>query len=155
MAVLFGLFVNSVQAKPKEREKVYHVCTSSDTPENMLACLLYREARSEGEDGMYLVGNVVLNRLKKEEYPNLLTKVILQKYQFTGASKKLIVKDKISWLIAKKLSKKFILCVRGQMFCKDRSNGATFFYSHKKPSWVKNLKFTKRYKKHYFYKGVL
>ena len=60
---------------------------------NTLARLLKAEAVGEGNQGMLLVGNVVVNRVCAKcsnfRKPNTLTKVIFQKNAFDGTKSKL------------------------------------------------------------------
>lgn len=49
-----------------------------------LASAIYHEARSEPLQGQYLVGKVILNRVKSSHYPSDICKVAYQKDQFTG-----------------------------------------------------------------------
>ncbi len=58
--------------------------TSSDT--NLLARLIYAEARGETYSGMVAVGAVVLNRVKSPSFPNTISGVIYQPYAFTCVS---------------------------------------------------------------------
>ncbi len=58
--------------------------TSSDT--NLLARLIYAEARGETYSGKVAVGAVVLNRVKSPSFPNTISGVIYQPYAFTCVS---------------------------------------------------------------------
>ena len=55
--------------------------SSSDT--NLLARLIYAEARGESYAGQVAVGAVVLNRVKSSSFPNTISGVIYQPYAFT------------------------------------------------------------------------
>ena len=55
--------------------------SSSDT--NLLARLIYAEARGETYAGQVAVGAVVLNRVKSSSFPNTISGVIYQPYAFT------------------------------------------------------------------------
>ena len=55
--------------------------SSSDT--NLLARLIYAEARGETYTGKVAVGAVVLNRVKSASFPNTISGVIYQPYAFT------------------------------------------------------------------------
>lgn len=48
-----------------------------------LARIVYWEARGESEMGQLAVANVVLNRVRHENWPDTITGVIYQKHQFT------------------------------------------------------------------------
>lgn len=58
--------------------------TSSDT--QLLARLIYAEARGESYTGQVAVGAVVLNRVKSASFPNTISGVIYQPYAFTCVS---------------------------------------------------------------------
>ncbi|MBO7187209.1 MAG: spore cortex-lytic enzyme [Clostridia bacterium] len=53
---------------------------------NLLAKLIYAEARGEPYQGQVAVGAVVLNRIKSSSFPNSMSGVIYQKYAFTCVS---------------------------------------------------------------------
>lgn len=55
--------------------------TSSDV--NLLARLIYAEARGESYTGQVAVGAVVLNRVRSASFPNSISGVIYQPYAFT------------------------------------------------------------------------
>ena len=55
--------------------------SSSDT--NLLARLIYAEARGETYTGQVAVGAVVLNRVRSSSFPNTISGVIYQPYAFT------------------------------------------------------------------------
>ena len=56
----------------------------SDADVNLLARLIYGEARGESYVGQVAVGAVVLNRIKSASFPNTMSGVIYQKYAFTA-----------------------------------------------------------------------
>lgn len=58
--------------------------SSSDL--NLLARLIYGEARGESYVGQVAVAAVVLNRIKSSSFPNTMSGVIYQKYAFTAVS---------------------------------------------------------------------
>lgn len=58
--------------------------SSSDT--QLLARLIYAEARGESYTGQVAVGAVVLNRVKSASFPNTVSGVIYQPYAFTCVS---------------------------------------------------------------------
>jgi len=47
-----------------------------------LACAVYAEAGNQGIEGMALVADVILNRVDSQEFPNTITEVVNQPYQF-------------------------------------------------------------------------
>ena len=60
--------------------------TSNSTNLNLLAKLIYGEARGEPYTGQVAVGAVVLNRVKSSSFPNTVAGVIYQKGAFTAVS---------------------------------------------------------------------
>lgn len=58
--------------------------TNSDI--NLLARLIYGEARGESYTGQVAVGAVVLNRVKSSSFPNTISGVIYQSYAFTAVA---------------------------------------------------------------------
>lgn len=52
----------------------------------LLAQLIYAEARGESYEGKIAVGNVVLNRVKSDSFPDTIHDVIYQKRQFSPVS---------------------------------------------------------------------
>lgn len=53
---------------------------------NLLAHLIYGEARGESYTGQVAVGAVVMNRIKSSSFPNTVSGVIYQPYAFTAVS---------------------------------------------------------------------
>ena len=51
---------------------------------NLLARLIYGEARGESYVGQVAVGAVVMNRIKSSSFPNTMSGVIYQRYAFTA-----------------------------------------------------------------------
>ncbi len=58
--------------------------TYSDADVNLLARLIYGEARGESYVGQVAVGAVVMNRIKSASFPNTMSGVIYQRYAFTA-----------------------------------------------------------------------
>lgn len=56
----------------------------SEADIQLLARLIYGEARGESYVGQVAVGAVVLNRIKSSSFPNTMSGVIYQKYAFTA-----------------------------------------------------------------------
>lgn len=153
LALLFGLCIGNAQAKPKERAKTYHICTSADTPDKVLACAVYFEARSEGEKGMFYVGNVIMNRRSHEKYPSKINKVVYQKHQFSYIRKRMKVQDKDSWEKAVKVSTKLLSMPSEKRLLTDPTRGSTMFHKKgKKPYWAKKYQRTVSIGKHIFYR---
>lgn len=58
----------------------------SEADVNLLARVIYGEARGESYVGKVAVGAVVLNRIKSASFPNTMSGVVYQKYAFTAVS---------------------------------------------------------------------
>ena len=58
----------------------------SNTDVQLLARLIYGEARGESYVGQVAVGAVVMNRIKSSSFPNTMSGVIYQSYAFTAVS---------------------------------------------------------------------
>ena len=58
----------------------------SNSDVNLLARLIYGEARGESYVGQVAVGAVVMNRIKSASFPNTMSGVIYQKYAFTAVA---------------------------------------------------------------------
>ena len=58
----------------------------SDSDLNLLAHLIYGEARGESYVGQVAVGAVVMNRIKSSSFPNTMAGVIYQGYAFTAVA---------------------------------------------------------------------
>ncbi len=58
----------------------------SDSDINLLARLIYGEARGESYVGQVAVGAVVMNRIKSASFPNTMSGVIYQSYAFTAVN---------------------------------------------------------------------
>ncbi len=56
----------------------------SNSDVNLLARLIYGEARGESYVGQVAVGAVVMNRIKSSSFPNTMSGVIYQRYAFTA-----------------------------------------------------------------------
>lgn len=145
--------LGTANAKVKERARTYHTCTSADTPQNILACAMYFEARSEGEKGMTYVGNVIMNRRNHDEYPSKMSKVVYQKHQFSYVRKRLKVQDKISWDAAQHAAGKLLSMSDEKRRLTDPTKGAIMFVKKgRKAYWIKKYVRTTSYGKHVFYR---
>lgn len=118
----------------------------------LLARIMRAEALSEGELGMLMVGNVIINRLIANCYTfkNLRTisDVIYQKNQFVGTSSSLFQSNPTSQ--EKELAKRIL---NGEYYYP--ATNALWFYSPSKGSSCKttwyNQKLAGKYKNHCFY----
>ena len=79
-----GIAVSSTSTTKTSSAATTTKYSSSDT--NLLAKLIYAEARGESYSGQVAVGAVVLNRVKSPSFPNTISGVIYQPYAFTCVS---------------------------------------------------------------------
>ena len=102
---------------------------------NLLAKLIYGEARGESYVGQVAVGAVVMNRIKSSSFPNTMSGVIYQKYAFTAVS------DGQINLTPNETAKR---AARDAMNGWDPSYGAIYYYNPKiaTSSWIFSRKTT-------------
>lgn len=87
---------------------------------DMLAKLIYGEARGESYKGQVAVGAVVMNRVKSEKFPNTIGQVIFEPRAFTA------IDDGQYWLTPNATAYKAALdAVRGW----DPSHGSLFYFN--------------------------
>lgn len=79
----YGLVADGV-AGPATIAKLNSLGKVSNHSLNMLAKIIYAEARGESFRGQVAVGAVVLNRVQSNQFPNSISAVILQPGQFTA-----------------------------------------------------------------------
>jgi spore germination cell wall hydrolase CwlJ-like protein len=101
----------------------------------VLALNIYHEARGEPIDGMQMVGEVTLNRVYHESYPDNICDVVYQRRQFswTHTIKNHDPQEEESWAIALELAEGLI---NGEV--EYFNNGATHFINPDKVSRVPN-----------------
>lgn len=150
------LALQNAAASTSTKDKPLHTCTKKDSTTLILACSMYAEARGEGEKGMLMVGNVILNRKNHEDYPSKIKKVVYQKNQFsylTGSPVRVYEKD--TWNKAKNLAKFLILLENEDPSLRvlhDRTKGAIFYVKKgTRVAWLKSMKKVASYKDHDFY----
>ena len=115
----------------------------SDADINLLARLIYGEARGESYVGQVAVGAVVLNRIKSASFPNTMSGVIYQRYAFTA------VDDGQINLSPNATAKKAALdAINGW----DPSYGALYYYNPKTATsaWIFSRKTTTTIGNHVF-----
>lgn len=97
----------------------------------LLARIIYAEARGESFEGQVAVGAVILNRTEHPEFPKTIDGVIYQKGQFSAVLDKQIqlTPDDEAYQAAQE-------ALAGE----DPSNGAIFYYNPKlaKDTWIKS-----------------
>lgn len=121
-----------------------------------IACLtmnIYYEAGSEPKQGKIAVGNVTMNRMKSNQFPNTVCGVITQSYkgacQFSWfCSGKIRQIPQTTYNEINKLAKKIYF---GEI--RDITGGALFFHNHEvSPEWASHEKMTVEIGNHKFYR---
>jgi spore germination cell wall hydrolase CwlJ-like protein len=139
----------------------HHTSCNKEQQIKALALNMYHEARGEGHDGMLIVGEVTLNRVKSNKFPNSICGVVYQgrrdskgnmvrhKCQFSwycdGASDR--VRDISMWATAQEIA-------RGLVDGSYETFGTTATHYHAtyvKPYWSKKFEVVGRIGKHIFY----
>jgi N-acetylmuramoyl-L-alanine amidase len=110
---------------------------------DLLARVIYAEARGEALEGQVAVGAVVLNRLESPQFPKTIREVIYQRGAFTAVDDKQIhlQPNEKAYQAAKE-------AVKG----KDPTGGALYYYNPKtaKDNWIKSRPVIKRIGNHNF-----
>lgn len=110
---------------------------------DLLARVIYAEARGEGLEGQVAVGAVVLNRLKDPEFPKTIKDVIYQKGAFTAVADKQIhlQPNEVAFQAAQEALEGI-----------DPTGGALYYYNPQtaKDQWIKTRPIVKRIGNHTF-----
>ena len=153
-AFTFTPVVAIAEAANVKPAKVVHKCTKRDTRENLLACAMYAESRGEGKKGMTAVGNVVLNRLDNNNFPDSVKGVLFQKGQFSY-DHSFHVTEKDSWQHAKNIAQGLLYLHANFPEARnaiDITSGALYFKkSTIRTHWEKDMVLVYRYKQHQFF----
>jgi N-acetylmuramoyl-L-alanine amidase len=118
----------------------------------ILALNIYHEARGEGEAGMQMVGEVVLNRVDHPKYPDTICDVVYQRGQFSWVKKMKnhAPKENEMWELSLHMAEQLL---QGNIDLYD--NGATHFLnpkvSGKLPSWTRKFDRVATIGNHVFY----
>lgn len=122
-----------------------------------LALNMYFEARGDGNSdvekamAMQMVGEVTLNRVRSENYPDSICEVVYQESQFSWTTRRDKTPREIeSWIIAVEIAESL---VNGSADYFD--NGATHFINPEvlgyTPRWARRLELVGRVGSHVFY----
>jgi N-acetylmuramoyl-L-alanine amidase len=115
-----------------------------------LAENIYHEARGEGYKAMLAVGEVTINRVESESFPDTICDTVYQKSQFSWTKNNPKITENDQWGLS--------LIIAAQLYAIDHnfvSNGATYFLNlnHvKKPKWAHKLKVVAVIGQHTFFK---
>ncbi|MGF1561351.1 MAG: cell wall hydrolase [Geminicoccaceae bacterium] len=130
---------------------------ASAEAQELFALNLYHEARSEGEEGMRLIGHVVLNRVASDEFPNEVAAVITQergnscefRWYCDGRSDT-PDQDPELYALAEQITSEMLDGDAGD----DPTNGALWFHEDFRdtPAFLRDRERTAHIGTHYFYK---
>ena len=155
--IIVGVCLVSYKCFGKE---YIHSCEYPDrqTELTSLACNIYFESRGESRAGKISVALVTLNRVQSNRFPNNITDVVYQKYQFSwhtdGLSDK--VQDLKAWNNAVHIAS-YVLGIDDKEYpYVDITDGSLFYHSVKvSPAWAEERNVIVRVDNHLFYKEDL
>ena len=122
-----------------------------------LAEAIYFEARSEPEDGQAAVAQVVLNRVRHENYPDSVCGVVYQnrhrflacQFTFACEGRALRITEADSWRVAVQIATDV---VSGKIYLSDVGASTHYHADYVRPRWAKRLKRMDAIGRHTFYK---
>lgn len=112
-----------------------------------LAEALYFEARSEPLDGKLLVAEVVINRVKHDDFPDTICEVVYQEGQFSWSDNKPVIKEEQELLDA--------VTMAGEIYwgyTELPGSEALYFHSGPRQGFFNTRTKVGRYGAHTFYK---
>ncbi|MBD5464134.1 MAG: cell wall hydrolase [Lachnospiraceae bacterium] len=115
------------------------------TDEYLLRKIAMAEAEEEDVEGKALVMLVVLNRVKSDEFPDTISKVIFQKNQFSP-----VLNGRFFSVEPDRECREALELIQMEKW--DESQGALYFESEGESDWHKdNLDYLFQHGNHYFY----
>lgn len=110
---------------------------------NLMAHVVYGEARGENYEGQVAVAGVILNRVESHEFPNTVSQVVFQKNAFSS------VEDGQFFLSPDSQSYQ---AVKEALLGWDPSNGSVYYYNPAitQDKWILTRKVTKKIGNHLF-----
>ena len=130
-----------------------------------LACNIYHEARSEGADGMKLVGKITMNRVGSQDFPDDVCAVVWQRhgtgpaqFSWTHDGRSDRVGNPAAWrravrtaalMIQDHYDPRVTVLIAGQMHGPD---DLWFHAGHVRPRWTANLELVARIGRHVVYR---
>lgn len=109
----------------------------------LLAKIIFAEARGESFEGQVAVGAVILNRVEDPRFPDTIKEVVFEPGQFTPVNG-----DKINFVPDRKAYMAAEAALKG----KDPTNGALYYYNPKiaTDKWIKTRQIIKNIGNHSF-----
>lgn len=129
---------------------------SGDSQWRCLSEALYFEARGETVEGMFAVGEVILNRVSSNSYPNSICGVINQgtgrkyacQFTYTCDGKEEHISEQGAWTRVGKVAQVLVSSPERPL-----TDGATHYHTKAvSPSWAKRFPRTAVIGSHYFYR---
>ncbi len=122
-----------------------------------LAEAIYFEARSEPEEGQAAVAQVVLNRVRHENYPDSVCGVVYQnrhrflacQFTFACEGRSLRITEPEPWRVAVQIATDV---VSGKIYLTDVGASTHYHADYVRPRWAKRLKRMDAIGRHTFYK---
>jgi spore germination cell wall hydrolase CwlJ-like protein len=157
-AIILGGVIHA-NAEPAEQAFEDHggAAVFTNDEKNCMATAIYFEARGESERGQAAVGQVILNRVKEETYPDSICGVVYQnkhmrnacQFSFACDGQSDVARNQAAWRRANDITEK-ILNSGGA----DKAIGAATHYhaDYVKPKWAYHLKKLSTVGRHIFYR---
>ncbi len=122
-----------------------------------LAEAIYFEARSEPEEGQAAVAQVVLNRVRHENYPDSVCGVVYQnsrrflacQFTFACEGRSLRITEAEPWRVAVQIATDV---VAGKIYLSDVGASTHYHADYVRPHWARRLKRMETIGRHTFYK---
>lgn len=122
-----------------------------------LAEAVYFEARSEPEEGQAAVAQVILNRVRHENYPDTVCGVVYQnrhrflacQFTFACEGKSLRITEPEAWRVAVQIATDV---VSGKIYLSDVGASTHYHADYVRPRWARSLKRMDTIGRHTFYK---
>jgi spore germination cell wall hydrolase CwlJ-like protein len=122
-----------------------------------LAEAVYFEARSESEEGQAAVAQVVLNRVRHENYPDTVCGVVYQnrhrflacQFTFACEGRSLRITEPEPWRVAVQIATDV---VSGKIYLADVGASTHYHADYVRPRWARSLKRMDTIGRHTFYK---
>ena len=136
--------------------------------ETALMCMafnIYHEARNESMLGQIAVGQVVMNRVWDNRFPNTVCEVVTEAVTYKGTNKPVLHKCQFSWYCdgakddvnkdskAWRYALEYASIVLSGRIVLDVTEGATHYHAtYVRPSWARTKTRTTRIDRHIFYR---
>ncbi len=123
-----------------------------------MATAIYHEARGESIEGQVAVGQVIMNRVRSDYYPNTICGVVFQgqwnrnacQFSFACDGRTDAPKEGKLWNVAIDVAKKVI---SGKSYIKELAEATHYHATYVSPKWRKEMQKIKRIGVHIFYKA--